>query len=149
MYRRGAPLKERFEHYIFYSPDGCWYWTAKADVYGRIQINGKGALTHRVSYELYKGPIPEGLCVLHTCDNPLCVNPDHLWLGTYKDNRIDTVRKNRHAKGTNAKITLDDVLKIRQMKWASGRAIGKIFGISSSAVNLIRSGITWKNSLKK
>lgn len=76
----------------------CWNWTAckrgKAG-YGAINVNGKVKDAHRLSYELHKGEIPEGLMVLHTCDNRLCVNPEHLFLGTAKDNWHDGFNKGR------------------------------------------------------
>lgn len=97
-------LQEKFDERVFYSPDGCWYWTG--DVYtgwknndgkrARLKINKRQTSASRIAYQLYKGPIPEGLFVCHTCDNPLCVNPDHLWVGTSGDNMRDMVRKNRN-----------------------------------------------------
>jgi hypothetical protein len=79
------------------SKDECWLWTASLNNkgYGKIGEGKKILLAHRVSWELHFGPIPDRLCVLHKCDNPKCVNPDHLFLGTQKDNAQDMVRKNR------------------------------------------------------
>ena len=79
----------------------CWNWVgAKRWVgYGVIGSNGKTPTSSRVAYELFKGEIPDGFCVLHTCDNPACVNPDHLWLGTQSNNIVDMVLKGRQAKG--------------------------------------------------
>lgn len=77
---------------------GCWLWLryVAQDGYGRYQIRSKQVVAHRASYELYKGPVPEHLYVLHKCDVRCCVNPDHLWLGTLSDNMRDMHRKNRH-----------------------------------------------------
>src|SRR3990172_4237019 len=86
--------------------DGCWTWTASkrkfgygafvwADSEGRI-IQGRA---HRFSYELHHGPIPLGICVLHKCDNPACVRPSHLFLGTRADNNFDMLSKGRHVCG--------------------------------------------------
>jgi hypothetical protein len=82
-------------------PDACWPWTAtvRSDGYGMIDVGGKMVGAHRVSWEIANGPIPvggdyHGTCVLHRCDNPLCVNPSHLFLGTNDDNT-----KDRDAKG--------------------------------------------------
>lgn len=90
------PAIERFEEKIFYSPDGCWYWTATVcHNYGCFIDNGGRHKAHQFAYKLYKGAIPKGLCVCHHCDNPICVNPDHLWLGTHEENMRDMTKKGR------------------------------------------------------
>src|SRR5689334_1517297 len=81
-------------------PEDCWPWT-RAVVgfgYGHFKVAGRSVQTNRLAYELKNGPIPDGLCVLHRCDNPPCCNPAHLFLGTRKENNQD-----RHRKGRNAK----------------------------------------------
>lgn len=82
-------------------PGECWPWAAATNLggYGIFQINGKPYGAHRVAYIIKNGDIPEPMCVCHTCDNPPCCNPAHLWLGTMTDNRADCVRKGRQAKG--------------------------------------------------
>ena len=79
--------------------NGCWTWTASKNPhgYGQIRLSGKLTLAHRVSWTIHNGVIPEGLFVLHICDNPPCVRPDHLFLGTQKDNIRDAVAKKRHS----------------------------------------------------
>lgn len=80
----------------------CWLWTASLrgkTGYGAFKLNGKTVDAHRLSYQLHKGEIPEGMYVCHTCDNRKCVNPEHLFLGTAKDNYHDAVVKGRIIKG--------------------------------------------------
>lgn len=81
--------------------DACWLWTAGVNDagYGQFQVGKRPHLSHRVSWVLTFGPMPEGACVLHKCDNPLCVNPLHLFLGTKRDNNRDRHQKGRDAKG--------------------------------------------------
>lgn len=92
-----TPIGQRFwanvDKTLGHGPQGtCWVWTACAiKGYGYISRT----LAHRVSWEIHNSPIPEGLCVLHKCDNPPCVNPEHLFLGTKKDNILDAVAKGR------------------------------------------------------
>lgn len=91
-----APLKDRFLANIDKSCD-CWLWTGAKNKqgYGHLKIKGKTYRAHRVSYELFNGKIPPGFLVMHKCDNPLCVNPNHLKLGTHKDNTQDMMEKGR------------------------------------------------------
>lgn len=97
------PPLERYEEKVDRSggPDACHPWMAGRlpTGYGRFSYGGKDVYAHRWAYENYVGPIPEGLQVLHHCDNPPCVNPAHLWLGTHADNHADKVAKGRQARG--------------------------------------------------
>lgn len=96
-------LAERFARFVQKS-DGCWLWTGakKATGYGFIRVVGVGMRgAHRIAYELANGPIPEGMVVRHTCDNPRCVRPDHLIVGTVADNVRDCAERGRrfHQRG--------------------------------------------------
>ena len=87
---------ERFEA-KFARTEGCWEWTAGKhwDGYGQFWLDGANVLAHKASYLFFKGPIPSAMHVLHRCDNPACVNPDHLFPGTHQDNMNDMTRKGR------------------------------------------------------
>jgi hypothetical protein len=97
------PLERRFFKYVLIdAPDKCWPWQGAYQEYGYGRIGVRTGFTdgaHRVSYQLHKGAIPEGLYVLHDCDNPACVNPKHLRLGTHQDNMDDMVARRRHLAG--------------------------------------------------
>ncbi len=134
----------------------CWEWTGLRmnKGYGQISVAADLSHTrmlraHRVAWELMRTPIPGGLCVLHHCDNRLCCNPDHLFLGTHADNVADRVAKGRSAKGANAgmaKLREADVLAIRRAYADGGvtqKQLGIRYGVTKSAVQSIISGKTW------
>ncbi len=141
---------------LFYdvNPDnGCWEWNRSTfrHGYGKTRYGGRAVGAHRAFYAHYVGPIPDGMCVRHKCDNPPCVNPDHLILGEHRDNMLDMQERGRKAStvgihNPSAKIQPDDVREI----FALGKSgmkqadIGARFGISSSAVNKILCGVNWK-----
>ena len=118
-YKR-KPIEERFWKYVNKDTEsGCWEWIGaiERNGYGRFKLNGKMILAHRLSYELHKGPIPSGMCCLHSCDNRRCVKPDHLSIGTHKENIQDKIDKNRQAKGSmhgKSKLNEDQVLLIKK-----------------------------------
>jgi hypothetical protein len=131
---------------------GCWLWLGAPGPsgYGRIRHHAAGEVhAHRVSWTVHNGPVPAGLFVCHRCDVRLCVNPDHLFLGTNRDNMNDAVHKGRVAppasKGeTNpaSKLTLAAVREILASR-ESSRAIAPRFGVTSSAIRHIRRGVIW------
>lgn len=96
------PLYDRFVKSYRVAASGCWIWTkgyagGRNGRYGMLRLPDGSAITaHRLSYALHKGPIPAGMYVCHSCDNPACCNPAHLWLGTNSDNQLDAVAKGRH-----------------------------------------------------
>lgn len=145
-------LKERFESRIRVTP-GCWLWTGArcGDGYGNIRGQGRVLRAHRVSFQLYVGEIQQGLHVLHSCDNPACVNPAHLRLGTHQDNMDDMYSKGRRepARGLrNGATKLNDAA--RQAILASSlpsEKLGPMHGVSGSLVRKIRQAAKAARSL--
>lgn len=142
---------------IKYNPDGtqnikaCMEWTGgKFDYgYGKFRVFKKHVRTHRFSYECYNGLIPEGLYVCHSCDNPPCVNPYHLWVGTHQENDQDKVKKGRSTIGvTNpmAKLSNDDVLEIVDLfPLYNDDYIADMFDVGHTIINRIRNGKNWSH----
>ena len=93
-------LNERFTEKVR-KTRGCWFWIGSKNThgYGQMSLRGEVRGAHRISYEIYVGPIPAGMCVCHSCDRPECVKPGHLFLGTHSDNIQDMLRKGRHKTG--------------------------------------------------
>jgi len=128
----------------------CWLWQAGTNDqgYGTFRL-GNMNRAHRVSFEITNGPIPEGLDVLHTCDNPPCVNPHHLWLGTNLDNVIDRETKQRgnHPRGEShgrAKLTEEQARYIRA-SFECARVLATRFRISKTQVKDIKNKRAWKH----
>lgn len=128
-------------------PARCWEWTGRRDKdgYGRMS----GQLAHRISWMLTHGPIPSGQCVCHACDNPPCVNPSHLFLGTQLENIEDMVLKGRKANGSrkpNAKLNCSAVRSIRE-QYRSGsttfRELARQFGVAPSLIWRVVKGVSW------
>lgn len=133
--------------------DDCWPWTGyrqnRRRGYGAIGWQGRYVRSHRLAYELAKGPIPDGLVVRHSCDNEACCNPAHLLVGTQKDNMRDAsdrerLGKTRGSASPHAKLTDDDVRAIRASTEPS-RATGRLYGVSHRTVLLIRRGEAWSH----
>ncbi len=133
-------------------PDECWLWKASFFYTGYGQshnVAGKGTTAHRVSHELYVGPIPEGMHVLHKCDVRACVNPSHLFLGTHADNMADMYAKGRQPsqKGTDSgrsKLTEAQVLEIRASNEGGG-VLGRQYGVTRKNISSIRLRQSWKH----
>lgn len=134
--------------------DQCWDWIGSKDKngYGIIKW-GKERRAHRISWIIYKRNIPDGMLVLHKCDNPSCVNPFHLFIGDWNDNMQDKTRKGRNnppygERTSLAKLTTKQVLEIRRIhaaKEMTQRAIAKQFGVGFKAINKIVLRLRWKH----
>jgi hypothetical protein len=147
-----ANTPEQFWAITEEATNGCRVWTGPRDPdgYGWVTWCGTQKKAHRHAYELAHGPIPPGHFACHRCDNPPCVNPDHLFAGTVLDNAADAIAKGRYARGESAgksKLTAEQVSQIRQRYVAgeSQSALGRSFSISQSTVGNIVRRDTWKH----
>jgi hypothetical protein len=133
----------------------CWEWIGASEKkeHGRFRLNRSTLVSaHRFSFELKNGEIPKGMCVCHACDNPACVNPGRLWLGTKADNNRDRKSKGRNAptdgeKNPAAKLTEEDVREIRRLLPVvrSQEEIAKKFHVSIAQISNIKRGVSWSN----
>lgn len=131
----------------------CWDWMGPRnyDDYGLVKRKGKTLRCHRVSWEYIYGDIPNGLWVLHCCDNPKCCNPVHLFLGTHKDNMRDMTEKNRGTRGERSglsKLTIDDVFEIFTLreKGLSHQRIADRFPVKKAQITRILNGQRWPHA---
>lgn len=150
------PVSVRFWEKVDQSggPAACWTWKARTNRggYGYFRVGSKALTAHRVSYEMAYGLIPQGMLVCHRCDNPPCVNPAHLWLGTEQDNTQDSVQKGRRARQYGAangfsRFSEADISEIRRAA-ASGalqKDIAHRFGVDRSTISYILTGKTWRH----
>ena len=127
--------------------NNCWECNSHkpSNNYPQFYKNGKVVRLHRHIYEECFGEIPKGLVVRHKCDNTFCINPEHLELGTHKDNVNDKVKRNRQAKGEkngSAKLTKEQVLQIRKDK-RMGKEIAKDYNVSEATISLIKNNKMW------
>lgn len=134
---------------------GCWLWLAYKDRagYGRINVRQEDGqhrpeIASRIVWRLLRGPIPAGLEVLHNCpdgDNPACVNPNHLWLGTEPENQADKIAKGRQKPGGNFKLTPEQVAEARWLHQAGAgpRLLGRKYGINHGHMSRILRGLSW------
>ena len=128
--------------------DSCWLWMAARNNfgYGMTSIGKRQMGAHRAAWILFRGEIPSGLRVLHKCDTPACINPDHLFLGTDQDNADDKRAKGRLPLGErlhNAKLTVDAVRAIRRSNLTDGE-LARIYGVGVSTVQHARDGRHWR-----
>lgn len=155
---RSENHNERFDKYTDKepSPTGCWLWLGGLDKngYGKMRYGAKNTIkAHRFSYLRYMGNIDAGLYVCHSCDNPSCVNPEHLFLGTPLDNTQDMINKQRKAPCLGehngvAKLSEADILEIRRL-WATGdymqKELAVLYGVTQSNISHIVTRKLWKH----
>ncbi len=144
-------LKERFDRKWIPEPfSGCWLWTGANYPYGYgvIKDQKKSVAAHRISWILHHGDIPNGLCVLHKCDTPACVNPNHLFLGNKKDNMEDCLRKGRFPErsGENngrCRLSAENVTEIRRSN-ARTCDLARQFGVNWCTIRDVRNQRNWR-----
>lgn len=153
--KRGTPEERFWRHVIVAGPQDCWLWTgaSKGAGYGQFTVDGQTVLATHFSWELHNCPLPkDGTCVLHRCDVPACVNPDHLWLGSHADNAADKVAKGRvgrtaHNGEDNGQAVLSetDVIEMfeRRRRGQTYTEIGGAFGVAMGTAFDVLSGRTW------
>lgn len=157
---KSRTVRERFDTMMRVTP-GCWLWLRGKDKdgYGKFSARRAGVVlpgidgrAHRAAYTIYVGPIPAGLHVLHKCDNPSCVNPDHLFVGTNSDNMKDRSAKGRleqyRERNPSNKLSAQQAEQIRDMarrSTLSYKAIGEMYGVCATTVWKINKEMTWAN----
>lgn len=163
--REGTPRERLFTKIVQSpNPDACWAWTGRVlpgpRGYGSLKVDGRETLAHRLMWELTNGPIPDGLCVCHRCDNPPCCNPAHLFIGTHTDNMRDSARKGRLGRGNIGRPRLDMTgekhrdakLTIERVQFARSHAqsrtvasMARDFKVSTNALKAAIHGKTWRH----
>lgn len=147
---------DRFWSKVHRTRTGCWEWTGKkaTNDYGLFVVRGQSFLAHRVAYFIANGGLEDAMCVCHKCDNRLCVKPDHLFLGTQKDNMVDMVSKGRDnpAKGlkaARAKLGWQTVLTIRGLhkQGKTQKELAETFNVTPKQISVIVNEKQWKFDL--
>lgn len=139
-----VPPFKRFHEQFEVAENGCWNWTGQTgnSGYGQIKAFGSMVSAHRFALELYKGPIPHGLCALHSCDNKLCVNPDHLRAGTKAENSHEAVERGRIRRGSaspmygrrNPRPRQANRVRVLGVEYDSQKSAEKALGLGSGTV---------------
>lgn len=148
---------EKFNEMLVQEKGGCLIWTgntvksngSEKHLYGRLKHKGKSVLAHRFAFEMKNGEIPKGFCVCHKCDNPRCCNPDHLFLGTHKENMADMSKKGRASKKStpgkrgelSPKCKLSELqvseIRERRVKGETVTSLSKVYGVHHSYISRI------------
>lgn len=145
--------RDKYERDVVRCDEGCWSWSGHVSTpgYGYVTKGTRKIQAHRLSWEIHNGPIPDGLCVLHRCDNRLCTRPDHLFLGTKADNSADMVAKDRSTRGSRnpkAKLTEELVVEARARYVKGVTRIADLaaeIGVSRRCLTFVLSRKTWKH----
>lgn len=152
-----SSLINRLKRKTVISSSGCWEWVGslRKDGYGQIHIGSRpnrvNTRVHCLGYSLLISPVPDGLCVLHKCDNRRCWNPGHLWLGTRKQNQADMKQKGRAARGSrnaSAKLSRSDISEILRLRSIGLKQVDVAarFGVQQSLISMIETGKIWAHS---
>jgi hypothetical protein len=149
-------LSEGYERFVEPNLNGCWGWSgsiSKNPGYGQFRSNMKKWRAHIASWLIFRGDIPEGMCVCHTCDNRVCSNPNHLFLASHFENNLDMIKKGRspilHKSGSenpNAKLLEKEAKEIKEMlnSGISQKTIARKFKVSQALVSLIKLEKAWR-----
>lgn len=147
--KRKGPLERFWDKVVKADGDECWGWLASTfpDGYGNFHVDGKNLGAHRFMWAyVLKRELPPGMFICHHCDNPPCVNPAHLFIGTAQDNIDDKVAKGRHGYGLpNTKLTESQVVFVLSSPLVSARKLASQFSVTRQTINLIRQGKRWKH----
>ena|SRR6185312_15337475 len=129
--------------------DACWLWSGQIDSrgYGKMRWGQKILRPHRAAYEAFVGEIPAGLFVCHRCDTPLCFNPDHLFVGTAKENSRDAIVKGRQHRGerTGSSKLTEDQVRLARASTASIGELARTFGVTAQSMYCVRTRRTWRH----
>lgn len=150
---RNSPIGDKLAALSIPEPNsGCFLWLGAVNAkgaHGRMEVAGRMVFAHRVAWEAANGPIPEGLCVLHKCDVPSCINPEHLFLGTQAANMQDKINKGRaiYQRGEGhhqARLSVDQVIAIRR-DTRRQRIIADDYGVTRGLVSAIKIRRAWRH----
>jgi len=148
-------LKDGFEKFVVRALEGCWGWKGGTPDpgYGMFRSKMKQFRAHRASWTLHFGEIPKGMCVLHKCDNKICSNPDHLFLGTDADNALDMLKKGYHPTlgkaGEASNLSTLKEFQVREIRKLLSlgntiKDVALLFSVSNNAIGKIKRNISWK-----
>jgi len=153
---KGRTIEEKLRFNSVEDSNGCWLWQGGKTTFGHgiIAVNRKSHLAHRVAYKIWKDRVPLNMFVCHTCDNPKCINPDHLFIGTQDDNMKDMANKGRSNNGIQkgeknpqSQLTDRQVRRIKRLllNGHTRKEIANKFGVNEAVVGFISENKNWKH----